>query len=230
MNLLKNKLLRNIIISLAILAAVITGLYAWYGGWNSVEFSQKVTDSFILVPRTFAGANPYKQAEPALDSLRKSLTQAGVDSTAPVVSLFYPPRSEEDTLLRYMAGFVISGDEKNSLDSLDAVKVPALSAEEARMKYKGYLSIVIGLMKMNKALVEREQARPQRPVMTQVNYRDGYISYAYLSREGQTRAEALWSEAAGTQGEEKKGEQNAPLPKQTAATQDTLADTTAQKE
>ncbi|ERP38710.1 hypothetical protein [Chitinivibrio alkaliphilus] len=199
---IRNKLIRNLFFAVAAVAVVLIGIYAYYGGYSRVEFVEDYRPGGYLVPITVSAQNPYEIAGTLLDSLMSDLSEVGVDTLSPLMSVFYPYDGGEDSLLHYMAGFLVTSEEAERIpEEHDVISLSPYASLSAYWEHKGQMSVIIGLHKMHTALADlaEDDVVEQRPTVSVLDARNSELYYGIARGDDREYFVDLWKRLSGNE-------------------------------
>ncbi|MEN6472816.1 MAG: GyrI-like domain-containing protein [Syntrophaceae bacterium] len=147
---------------IGIVAAVALLVLAYYGLFAPVVFTEKEMGPYVLVYEKHLGE--YKQTASIVD--RVSGTLLGEDGifAGKGFGLFYDnPKTVETANLRSIAGCIVENVPDDKIkklrDNFLVGEFPEAQCVVAELPYKGYISIVLGTLRVYPKLAEYMQAR-----------------------------------------------------------------------
>lgn len=149
------KALKIILIILGILVVLIVGTYAYYGGFKKVEIKIEEQGGEVMVYEEVIG--DYSQTYEASDRVYNSLLNEEKIETTKGIGIFYDdPEKVEKGSLRSEVGCVVENIDSAAIAKLsEKYKVKVIPRKEyivAEFPMKGFMSIMIGIMKVYPAL------------------------------------------------------------------------------
>lgn len=145
-------------IALSIIMALIIAIflvYAYYGGFKSVDFSVKEQGGEVLVYENMIG--DYSQSPVVSDRVYYALlNDYGVVTTKGFGIYYDNPREVEKSKLRSEIGCIVENADSVTLDKLSGkFQIKTLAYKKyitTEFPFKGKLSVMLGLMKVYPAL------------------------------------------------------------------------------
>ena len=144
------KVLKIILIVLAAIVAIGIGVYAYYGGFHTVEFKTEKQGDEILVYEYVVG--DYSQTGEITDQVYHSLLNDFNIETFRGFGIYYDnPAEVEASQLRSEVGCILENTDASKVDVIKQkfkVKVlPKGTYTVSEFPYKGAMSIFVGLLK-----------------------------------------------------------------------------------
>ena len=179
----------GIVIVLAI--GVLAGVLSYYGLFSSIQVAERDVGPYLLVYTKHIG--DYNEVAPVMDKVYSDLKDHYDIETTKGFGLYYDnPQEVTKEKLRSIVGCIVEGKSMTDLrdvrEKYGVIEYPLSKSVVADFPHKGYLSIVIGVMKVYPKLNEYIQERKydQNPIMElydQPNKRTEYIASVGLSKE-----------------------------------------------
>ena len=179
----------GIVIVLAI--GVLAGVLSYYGLFSSIQVAERDVGPYLLVYTKHIG--DYNEVAPVMDKVYSDLKDRYDIETTKGFGLYYDnPQEISKEKLRSIVGCIVEGKSMTDLSDVKekygVKEYPLSKSVVADFPHKGYLSIVIGVMKVYPRLNEYIQERKydQNPIMElydQPNKRTEYIASVGLSKE-----------------------------------------------
>ena len=145
------KILKIILIVLVAITAIFISVYAYYGGFHSIEFRTKEQGGEILVYEDVVG--DYSQTVEIADQVFYSLLNDFNIETFRGFGIYYDnPAEVEASILRSKVGRILEDADSAKMELIgQKFKVKTLPKGTYTMTefpYKGMMSILVGLMKV----------------------------------------------------------------------------------
>lgn len=178
-------------IVIILLIGVLTGVLAYYGLFSSVQVTEKNVGPYLLVYTKHIG--DYNNVAPVMDKVYYDLKDHYDIETTKGFGLYYDnPQEVAKENLRSIVGCIVEDKTMTDLrevrNKYGVKEYPLSKSVVAEFSHKGYLSIVIGVMKVYPKLNEYIQGHKydQNPIMELYdlpNERIEYITSVDLSKE-----------------------------------------------
>lgn len=155
-----------VLIVIFIIAALLVGLYAWYGGFRCIGVRTETAGGETVVVKKVTG--DYKQTSSVTDEVYRYLLDDLHIGTRKGIGIFYDdPKQVEKAQLRSEAGCVIEPEDVPKLDAAlcryEIKRLPRRESAVAEFPFKGGISVWIGILRVYPAL--EKQARGTSPVV-----------------------------------------------------------------
>lgn len=167
-----------------ILAFVIL-VYGYFGGFRKIDLQIVTAGGEILVYEKVSGA--YNQAAQISDKVYYELLHNHGIETTKGFGIFYDnPKNVEQSKLRSEVGCIVENIDAATLEKLKAnFQVKTLPQENylvAEFPFKGFPSIIIGMLKVHPALEKytAENNLPDSPIM---EIYDGFVNKKIIYRK-----------------------------------------------
>ena len=149
------KALKIILIILGVLIVLIAGTYAYYGGFKKVEVRVEEQGGEIMVYEEVTG--DYSQTYKVSDRIFNSLQNDEKIETTKGIGIFYDdPAKVEKEKMRSEVGCVVENADSTTIAELsEKYKVKIIPRQNyivTEFPMKGFMSIMIGIMKVYPAL------------------------------------------------------------------------------
>lgn len=177
------KTIFTLIAIVLVIAGIVAGLYAYYGGFKKVEFEITQSGGEILVYKSVTG--DYSQTGKVSDEIYYQLIDDYKIETTKGFGIYYDnPREVAKEELRSDVGVILPeqhSDKKEMLESEFKVEIfPAGDFVVTEFPYKGQLSVMIGVIRVYPALerfVKDNNLNPATPVMEIYDIPNKKITY-----------------------------------------------------
>ncbi len=186
------KVLKHTAIALALFLAILVGVYSWFGGFSAPKVVRQTLPAITVAGFAVegVGSTVYERGTEGLTHIRDSLIARGLDSTLTIFNIFYNHNNKnpEDTV-RYITGYILPDSVTSAVQSDSLMRVFTLSelnVAAAEIKNRGMLSLVLGLNRMNLALLayaENEELDTSVPTLNRVELQKGGTFGYYLPVE-----------------------------------------------
>lgn len=145
------KLIKKILVVLLVFIAIIIGIYAYFGGFNKIEFKEVEIGEEVVVYREMIGS--YNKSGDLMKLVCEELEKDyGVDASIGIGIYYDNPDMVEAEKLRSEIGSIIITDDNNKIEELKKVfSVKTLPKQEylsVELPLKGFFSIMIGAFKV----------------------------------------------------------------------------------
>ena len=149
------KIMKIILIGLAILIVALVAFYTYYGGFKKINISVAKAGGEVLIYEKIQG--DYKQSAVIMDKIYYALLNKDNIETFKGFGIYYDnPQKVETSKLRAEAGCIL---EKKDIDKLPMLEnkytirtFPEKEYIITAFPYKGKISIFLGIMKVSRAL------------------------------------------------------------------------------
>lgn len=162
--------MRRLLTVIGILAAVFVLGLAYYGLFAPVTFTEREMGPYVLVYEKHTG--DYKQTGTIMDSINsKLLGEEGVFAGKGFGLYYDNPKTVETANLRSIAGCIVENVPEDKIKNLKnkflVAEFPQAQCVVAEFPYKGFVSIMLGVMRVYPKLSEYMQAHQytMTPVM-----------------------------------------------------------------
>ena len=149
------KVLKVILLILAVLIALMVGTYAYYGGFKKVDVRIETQGGEVIVYEDVIGS--YMQVPEVCDRVYNVLLNNEKIETTKGIGIFYDdPENVAEEKLRSKVGCIIDNADSATIANLsEKYLVEIIPQQEyivAEFPKKGFMSIMVGIMKVYPAL------------------------------------------------------------------------------
>lgn len=181
---------KKLAIVLAVILAILIGIYANAGGFAKVTIVEENFDGITIAAVYLEGSEISAKGDvknTKMDELRKKLLDLKIhdDSTAKYVSISYRDTSKnKEGLSAFVSGFLLTKEAAVKV-ATQAPEIPLITIEPmkihvSRFKQKGVLSLLIGIQKQYKAMNKfciKNNISTESPTINIINFENGMNAY-----------------------------------------------------
>ena len=178
------KLVKILIAVIVAIVIIFTAVYAYYGGFRSIDLKVEDTGGELFVYTDMTG--DYKQIPAYMDSVYYYLLDDLNIATTKGVGIYYDdPKHVETSKLRSQAGCFLDAAVDSAQKSLITQKykikeIPKTKYITAELPNKGVLSVMVGIVRVYPAITKYQQEngyKDDNPIMEIYNVPTGMIEY-----------------------------------------------------
>lgn len=167
------------IVTLVVVLAAVLGLLGYYGAFRRVEIGEEEVGPFHLAFKENVG--DYRATGTIVPQVQGALAQRGFGATERFAVYFDDPKTTKKEELRSEAGCIVQASDAARVEGLgDEIRyreVPRQQAVVARFPFKGFLSVFMGVFKVDPALKAYRSQHAYRQVPVMVIYGDTELTY-----------------------------------------------------
>lgn len=149
------KSIKKILIALLVVAAILFGFYAYFGGFNKLNFKVEKAGGETIVYKQLEG--DYSKSGEIMKSLSDELqNDYGLKITQNIGIYYDDPELVEKDKLHSDIGCIININDQNKLDQLQKnyslKQTPQTDYLITKIPFKGFFSIMLGIFKVYPAM------------------------------------------------------------------------------
>ena len=181
------KILKITSIVIIVLVIIVGTVYAYYGGFRTIKFTEEIQGGETLVYEEMMG--DYSQSPTVQMKIYEALLNEGIETTKGFGIYYDDPKTVETSQLRSEVGCIVEGLDCEAIAQLsekyNVKTLPAGNCIVTEFPNKGMLSILIGIIKVYPALETycKQQGANNSPVMEIYDVPNKKIIYRKLSQK-----------------------------------------------
>lgn len=149
------KSIKKILIALLVVAVIILGIYAYFGGFTSLDFKITQAGGETIVYKEVIG--DYGKTGEMMTAISEDLiSDYGITTTQNIGIYYDDPELTEKDKLRSEVGCIINKEHQSKLNELQKTyslkTLPKQDYLITQIPYKGFFSIMIGIFKVYPAM------------------------------------------------------------------------------
>ncbi len=149
------KSIKKILIALLVVAVIILGIYAYFGGFTSLDFKITQAGGETIVYKELIG--DYGKTGEMMTAISEDLiSDYGITTTQNIGIYYDDPELVEKDKLRSDIGCIININDQNKLDQLQKnyslKQTPQTEYLITKIPFKGFFSIMVGIFKVYPAM------------------------------------------------------------------------------